>query len=157
MDEWKQKIHFLKNIHTHTHTYKYIYTHVCIDIYMGFPGGPMIKNLLATAGDVGSIPRSGRSPRGGNGNPLQYSCLEDSMQGGAWSTVLGVAESDMTEQLSMHAHIYTHTMEYVLAMRSKKSCHLWQPGWMDLECIMQNKRGQKKAETVWHHHLSVEY
>jgi len=66
-------------IDTHIQTY----THICIDIYMGFPGGSMIKNLPATAGDVGSIPRSGSSPRGGNGNPLQYSCLENSMQGGA--------------------------------------------------------------------------
>ena len=43
----------------------------------GFPGGSGVKNLPANAGDVGSIPGSGRSPGGGNGNPLQYSCLEE--------------------------------------------------------------------------------
>ena len=42
---------------------------------MGFPGGSVLKNLLANAGYVGSVPGSGRSPGEGNGNPLQYSCL----------------------------------------------------------------------------------
>ena len=49
---------------------------------MGFPGGPMIKNPPSNAGDardVGSITRIGRSPRERNGNPLQYSCLENSI------------------------------------------------------------------------------
>ena len=43
----------------------------------------MVKNLPAIAGDVGSIPGSGKSPGGGNGNPLQYSCLENPMDRGA--------------------------------------------------------------------------
>ena len=54
---------------------------------MGFPGGSVVKNLPAKVGDVGdtgSIPVSGRSPEAGNGNPLQYSCLENPMDGGAW-------------------------------------------------------------------------
>ena len=42
----------------------------------GFPGGSVVKNPPANAGDTGSIPGSGRSPGEGNGNPLQYSCLE---------------------------------------------------------------------------------
>ena len=51
-------------------------------------------------GDVGLIPGSGRSPGGGNGNPLQYSCLENPMDGGAWqATVIEVTESDTAEQL----------------------------------------------------------
>ena len=57
----------------------------------------VLKNLSANAGDVrdaGSIPGWGRSPGGGQGNPLQYSCLENPMDGSAWwATVLGVAES----------------------------------------------------------------
>ena len=47
----------------------------------------MVKNLSANAGDVGvvgSVPGSGRSPGGGHGNPLQYSCLENAMNRGAW-------------------------------------------------------------------------
>ena len=47
---------------------------------MGFSGGSVVKNLPANEGDVGSIPRSGRSPGEGNGNPLQYSCLENPME-----------------------------------------------------------------------------
>ena len=53
---------------------------------MGFPGGAC-KELPASAGDTvdeGSIPGSGRSPGGGNGNPLQYSCLKNPMDRGAW-------------------------------------------------------------------------
>jgi len=59
----------------------------------------VVKNLPASAGDIrdaGSIPGLGRSPGGGHGNPLQYSCLENPMDGGAWWT-WGPKESDMTE------------------------------------------------------------
>ena len=60
----------------------------------GFPGGSVLKNLLANAGGADLIPGSGRSCAEGNGNPLQYSCLENPMDGGAWlATVHGVAES----------------------------------------------------------------
>ena len=56
-----------------------------------FPGG---KASVYNAGDPGSVPGSGRSPGEGNGNPLQYSCLENPMDRGAWwATVLGVAKS----------------------------------------------------------------
>ena len=61
----------------------------------------MVKNLPANAGatgDVGSIPGLGRSPGGGHGKPLQYSCLENPMNGRSWwATVHGVSESDMAE------------------------------------------------------------
>ena len=59
---------------------------------MGFPGGVVVKYPPDNAGDKGSIPRSGRFPEVGNGNPLQYSCLENSMGRGAWwATVHGVS------------------------------------------------------------------
>ena len=53
-----------------------------------FPGGTMVKNPPATAGDVGSISRSERSPGGRNGNPLEYSYLENSMDRGAWQAII---------------------------------------------------------------------
>ena len=61
-----------------------------VETLMAFPGGSVVKNPPANAGDVGSILGSGRSPGEGNGNPLQYSCLENPMDGGAWwATVHG--------------------------------------------------------------------
>ena len=64
----------------------------------GFPGGSAEKNLPANAGYAGLIPGSGRSPGEGNDNPLQYLCLGNPMDRGAWqATALGVAkESDTT-------------------------------------------------------------
>ena len=66
-------------------------------VWQGFPGGMVVKNLPAHAGDTreaGSIPQSGIFPGGRNGNPTQYSCLENSMDRGArGATVHGVAKS----------------------------------------------------------------
>ena len=75
---------------------------------VGFPGSSVVENLPANAGaagDMGSIPELGRSPRGVNGNPLQYSHLKNPRDRGTWqATVHGVTkELDMTEQLSMLA------------------------------------------------------
>ena len=51
--------------------------------FLSFPGGSEVKASASNVGDLGSIPGLGRSPGEGNGNPLQYSCLENSMDGGA--------------------------------------------------------------------------
>ena len=60
---------------------------------MGFPGGSVVKNPPANAGDLGLIPGSGRSPGGRNGNPLQYFCLENPMDRGAWQAIVpGIAK-----------------------------------------------------------------
>ena len=71
----------------------------------------MVKNLLANAGDLrdtGLILGLGRSLGEGNGNPLQYSCLENPVDRGAWHvTAHGVTESNNTEQRSTHTGIYT--------------------------------------------------
>ena len=62
--------------------------------YKDFSGGSDSKVSAYSAGDPGSIPGLGRSPGEGNGNPLQYSCLENLMDGGAWqATAHGVAKS----------------------------------------------------------------
>ena len=67
-----------------------------INILLGFPGGSVLKNPPANAGEAVSIPGSERSPGEGNANPLQYSCLENPMDRGAWlAIVYGVTkESD---------------------------------------------------------------
>ena len=75
------------------------------------PRGSVVKNSLANEGDSGDpalIPEQGRSLGGGNGNLLQYSCLENSMDRGAWqATAHGVAKSlNTTEQLSAHVHMW---------------------------------------------------
>ena len=70
--------------------------------YPGFPGGSEVK----ASGDLGSILGLGRSPGEGNDNPLQYSCLENPMNGGAWwATVHGVAKSQT--RLSNFTHSLT--------------------------------------------------
>ena len=76
--------------------------YIYVMFIIGFPGGAGVKKLPANAGetrDMGSVPGSGRSPGGGNSNPLQYSWLENPMDIGTWwATVHGVAkELDMTE------------------------------------------------------------
>ena len=71
---------------------------------MGFPGGSDSKESTCSAGDPGSIPGSGRSPGEGNGNPLQHSRLENSLDGGAWrAAVRGVARS-RTRLSGQHVH-----------------------------------------------------
>ena len=69
-----------------------------------FTGGSVVKNPLVIAGDAHSIPRSQRSPGEGNGNPFQYSCLDNSMNRGAWWAIVhGVAKSQT--QLSPHIQV----------------------------------------------------
>ena len=87
---------------------------VYILFFMGFPRGSAVKNPPANAGDLGSIPGLGRFPREGNGNQLQYSCLESPMDRGAWwATVCGIAKSQ-TGLSPAHSNT-------VLSMRSHSS------------------------------------
>ena len=103
----------------------YMWTHICTytHIYMGFPGGSMEKNLLPTSGDADSVPGSRRSPGKENDNPVQYSCLGNPMDRGAWqATVLGVTENQtcLINGVCTCAHPppqHTHTCVY---MQKKK-------------------------------------
>ena len=120
-------------LNTHLKRFGHVY------LYMwGFPGGSEVKVSASNAGDLGSIPGLGRSPGEGNGNPLQYSCPENPMDGGAWwATVHGVAKSqtrlsDFTSPIHltmkkwlMHESIQgSHsTSDYECELQSRKACY----------------------------------
>ena len=75
----------------------------------GFPGGSEVKESACNAEDLGSIPGSWRSPGEGNGNPLQYSCLENPMDRGIWqATVNGVARIGYNLATKRHHHHHHH-------------------------------------------------
>ena len=82
---------------------------------MGFPGGSEVKASACNAGDLGLIHGSGRSPGERNGNPLQYSCLENPMDRGAWqATVHRVAKSQ------------TRLSDFALSLSLKEFiCRIW--------------------------------
>ena len=72
---------------------------------MGFTGGAVVKNLPAKAGDAGnagSLFGSGRFPGGGNGNPLQYSCLENPMDRGTWRVAVQIGHNLATKRTCPH-------------------------------------------------------
>ena len=81
-------------------------------IIWGFPVGSDGRESACNAGDLGSIPGSGRYPGEGNGNPLQYACLENPKDRRPWLAYCpwGHKESDMTE---LPTHTYTHTQSYL--------------------------------------------
>ena len=86
--------------------------------YMGFPSGSDGKESTCNAGDPGLIPGSGRCSGEGNGNPLQYSCLENSMDGGVWrATVHGVTKS-WTRLSDFTLTFHFHALEKEMATRS---------------------------------------
>ena len=68
----------------------------------GFPGESVVKNLPANAEDMGSVPGSGRSPGEENGNRLQYSCLENSMDRGGWQATVPEAKSQTGTKQQQH-------------------------------------------------------
>ena len=82
---------------------------------LGFPSGSVVKNPPVLAGDLGSIAGWGRSPGGGHGSPLQYSCLENPMDRGAWrAAVHGVTvrrdwSNEARARSRTHTHTHTHT------------------------------------------------
>ena len=112
---------------------------------MGFPGDSVVKNPSANAGNLGSISGSGRSPGGGNGNPLQYSCLGNPMDRGAlWATIHGVAEElNVTQRLNNNNNIKNvlNVIQFIQfshsVMSNSLQPHGWQPASSSLHGILQ--------------------
>ena len=106
-----------------------------VEEYKGFPGGTMLKNPPASAGDWGSISGLGKSPGPGNGNPLQNSCLRNPIDRGAWwATAHGVAKVQTTDTCTLacvcaRTHTHTHTHTQVLGCEGFSSCSK-QPPWL---------------------------
>ena len=97
----------------------------------GFPGGSEVKTSACNVGDPGSIPGSRRSPGEGNGNPLQYSCLGNPMDGGAWwATVHGVAKSRtrLSDLTCKKRKRLESSLSHVRVQQ--EGCHLWARKWL---------------------------
>ena len=96
----------------------------CLFKYLGFPVGSVVKNLPAKAGNVGSIPGSGRSPGEGNDNPLQYSCLGNPMERGAWRVTQSIASQRVRHDLVTKQQ---HNLNPEHALQSPTFC--WHSLW----------------------------
>ena len=111
-----------------------------------FPGGSDGKEYACNVGNLSSIPRSGKSPGEENGNSLQYSCLENSMDRGAcWARVPGVTQSQtQLKQLSTHLQGYP--------VVSQKACR---SGWKVFVCSVDGKQFKMIFEKSWQRYLSI--
>ena len=125
--------------------------------YWGFLGGSVLKNLLANAGDTkdaGSIPGLGRSSGVGNGNPLQYPCLENSINRGAWrATVHGVAKSQTWLSACVRTHTPTHTYTHT---HTDVGGDLWlSPASLSWIPWGHGTRWSHPSYTLWTHRVTV--
>ena len=109
-------------------------------VLLGFPGGSEVKTSARNAGDPGSIPGSGRSPGEGNGNALQYSCLENPMDRGAWwyTVPQGRKESDTTERLHFHFHYTLGRRSF--SMKGMKNFEIRSPAVLQYGRAIQEKQ-----------------
>ena len=120
------------------------------------PLAQMIKASMCNVGDLHSIPRSERSPREGNGNPLQYSCLENPMDGGAWqATVHGVAKSwtqlnDFTFTIHFSCTTEFTAAQFTIARTWKQPKGPSMEEWIKMQYIytMKNYTDIKKNELM---------
>ena len=108
----------------------------------GFPGSSEVKASAWNAGDPGSIPESGRSPGEGNGNPLQYSCLEiEWTEKPSSYSPRGHKESDMTERLHLTSpHLRSHSVPPTLHQATNSPCLCWR---------LQDTHGKVWVSLLW--------
>ena len=129
----------------------------------GFPGGIDGKESACDAGDLCSIPGSGRCPREGNGNPLQYSCLENPMDRGAWwpigHGVARVGHDFMTKpwvERCVNTHLYIHVYRFVCIFIHTHTC-TWVCTYVHVCMHIPPTRGSQitpKAERELEHKIS---
>ena len=123
----------------------------CLLPFLMYPhwyiGGSLVKNPPANAGDVGSIPGLGRSPGEGNGNSLQYSCLGNHIDRGAWwVTIHGVTkESDTTDQLNNN-YLFCRLLQDFKAM--KMYGYLTEGTTQRAQCGLCFPKGQPRVTTA---------
>ena len=114
---------------------------------VGFPGGSDGKESACSVGDPGSIPGSGRSPGEGNGHPLQYSCLENPTDGGAWrATVHGVTDSRTRPSAFTHLHftnLYFLMQFYTKQISPNSANQGLCETWKSLTCLLFRQKQQK--------------
>ena len=108
-----------------------------IPVLLAFPHGSDSKVSTCKAGDLGSIPGLGRSPGEGNGNPLQYACLENPMDEGGYSP-WGHKESDMTERLNRERRLKKGTVSLLVELRAPKEGMLGLWGCV-CECVLSRQ------------------
>ena len=137
-------------------------------LYTSFPDGSEVKASAANAGDPGSIPGSGRSPGEGNGNPLQYSCLENPIDWGAWwAAVHGVTKSrtglsDFTylfkSQVSVVIIIFfLVSLQTITSLKRKKK--FWKftsifpflsfKDWQERNILSKDRPSEEQSERKW--------
>ena len=149
------------------------YQRICLS--NNFPGDAqasqkalVLKNPPANAGDLrdlGSIPGSGRTSGGGHGNPLQYSCLENPMDRGAWWAIDHSVAKSWTLQKWLSTHTHTH-MLMLLALEPYFESHCYKiwflPMWLKLVCLHHahiptlGEEAKKKRQEAEHSHLTWE-
>ena len=114
------------NTHTHTHTHIYIMWDIYTYIYIAIPDGSDCKESAYNVEDQGLVPGSGRASEEGHGNSLWYSCLENSMDSGAWWDTVhgGHKESNMTEWLKLslsYIYLYLYVYNYWTWLRMQRN------------------------------------
>ena len=117
---------------------------VILNWALGFPGGSVLKNLPSNAGQAGSISGSGRSPREGNGNPLQHSCLGNPIDREAWRvSVLGVIKETMPAKTEIQCLQDQVLLFYTIflgcnpwSLNPKYDCYQRSPPWQGTNLIL---------------------
>ena len=137
--------------------------------FLDFPSGTMVKNLPANTGDAGnsgSVPGLGRSPGGRHGNPLQYSCLENPMDRGAWQATVfgepksqtqfsnwGCAERVRGANASQKSLVYylNWVVDYIIMKSGIKGRSIWEGICYkkDWKIGVHDSTGDLRAEAVW--------